>query len=430
MTKEEREKLIAMFKDGVEAEKITLDGLQKLINSSSDNEEATKYKEKQVELEQKIETLEGQIKLLAENKDKKMLPNEEDKSFGFKSLGEFISSSLGYLSKQGIPDPRFAKIEEYQKAAGTGPVISDSTYGAILIPPAFGEMIMTETMEKANIWARGSAVPMSSYSIEFPVPEDWDHSSGTYYGGIYASFTAENTAITETRPRFGSVKLTLNEAKAMTAPSNSILRYSPISLESTLRSMFSDALSALLTDKIINGLGAGEPMGMLNAPCKIEISKETGQDADTIVLDNCLNMLQRFPANSRRRSMWIVNNDCEPQLRKMHQVVGLSGVPVYQFAAGNQQFDTLFNIPVVLTEFAQKVGDAGDIILVDPTAYFTAYFTGGMTWDTSTHVYFAYDQTAFRLVYPCDAQPKHRSALTPRYSSVTLSPVITLAERA
>jgi len=430
MTKEEREKLIAMFKEGVEANKISLESLQKLINGETDTETIKTYEAKQEELEQQIETLNSQIKMLAENKDKKLLDTKEDKTFGFKSLGEFITCSLGYLSKQGAPDPRFAKVEEYQKAAGTGPVISDSTYGAILIPPAFGEMIMTETMERATIWSRASAVPMSSYSIEFPVPADWDHSSGTYYGGVYASFTAENAVISESRPRFESVKLTLNEAKAMTAPSNSILRYSPVSLESTLRSMFSDALAALLTDKIINGIGAGEPMGMLQAPCKIEISKETGQLADTIVLDNCLNMLQRLPSNSRRRAFWLANNDCEPQLRKMHQVVGLSGVPVYQFASGNQQFDTLFNIPVILTEFCQKVGDAGDIILVDPTQYFAAYFTGGMMWDVSQHVYFAYDQTAFRLVYPCDAQPKHRSALTPRYSSVTLSPIITLAERA
>jgi HK97 family phage major capsid protein len=169
-------------------------------------------------------------------------------------------------------------------------------------------------------------------------------------------------------------------------------------MEAMLKDMLTNALNAWLVDKMINGKGSGEPLGIINTTgvMGLEIDKESGQTADTIILNNVLDIKSRCFRTRQPNLRWITNYDCEPELRKLHMVIGASGAPVYGFSSGNQPFDNLMGIPVVYTEFAQKLGDKGDFMLVDPSAYFRAYLTTAPIFDTSTHVYFVYDQTAIK----------------------------------
>ena len=47
--------------------------------------------------------------------------------------------------------------------------------------------------------------------------------------------------------------------------------------------MFGQALGYFEDVAFISGTGAGQPLGILNAPALVTVSKETGQAADTIV---------------------------------------------------------------------------------------------------------------------------------------------------
>jgi HK97 family phage major capsid protein len=80
-------------------------------------------------------------------------------------------------------------------------------------------------------------------------------------------------------------------------------------------------------------------------------------------------------------------------------------------------------------EQCSTLGDKGDIILADFSQYLLID-KGQMQNATSIHVKFVNDETAFRFVYRLDGQPMWNSALTPYKGSDTLSPFVTLAERA
>ena len=387
---------------------------------------------------------------LANRKDPRLNP-EDDGKFGFKSLQEFLTTKmLDDDKKEADKDPRLVEFKTYEKTvedtarnkginitnalfrAGTGPVASDNTYGGGLIPPAFGGILIDEAMENTGLINMMTGVPMAVPSIEWSVPANWDHSSGTYYGGVYVSSTEEIGTIAEVRPQFDKVKLSLEAVKIISAPSNKMITFSPVSVEAMLKEMMTNSLSMWMVDKFINGKGSGEPLGVLSltdGEQGIAVAGNSGQTTDTIILDNVLNMKKQCYRNAKPTLRWIANYDTEPQLRKLHLTIGTGGVPVYAFAAGNQQFDTLFNIPVMYTEFAQTLGDAGDIMLVDPAAYFRGYLSMSPTFDTSSHVYFVYDQTAIKLVFYCDMRPKWTNVMTPRYSAVTMSPYVRLASR-
>lgn len=183
-------------------------------------------------------------------------------------------------------------------------------------------------------------------------------------------------------------------------------------------------------DAIFEGTGAGQPLGIKTAPCTIAVAKEVGQAAKTILYENVLKMWSRTWARSRRDAAWFINQDCEPQLYAMSQVIGTAGVPVYLPANGisGNPYGTLFGRPVIPVEYADTVGTQGDITLADYSQYVLAD-KGGIQSATSMHVAFLTDEMVFRFTYRCDGEPIWHTALTPFKGSATLSPFVQLQVR-
>jgi HK97 family phage major capsid protein len=183
-------------------------------------------------------------------------------------------------------------------------------------------------------------------------------------------------------------------------------------------------------DAIFRGDGAGKPLGFLNSPAKVSVAKESGQASKTIVYENVVKMWSRMWARSRANAVWFINQDVEPQLYTMSQVIGTAGVPVYLPANGisGQPYGTLFGRPVIAVEYADTVGNEGDISFVDLSQFVLAD-KGGVQAASSMHVNFLQDEMVFRITYRVDGQPIWHSALTPYKGANTLSPFITLAAR-
>src|SRR5207253_2061837 len=107
-----------------------------------------------------------------------------------------------------------------------------------------------------------------------------------------------------------------------------------------LRKAFRQEMAFQLDAKILAGTGAGVPEGIINAPATITVSKETGQAAATITIDNISKMWSRLPAPSRRRAAWFVHEDVEAQLDQLALLIGTAGSASNVFlpagVAGNQ----------------------------------------------------------------------------------------------
>jgi HK97 family phage major capsid protein len=193
---------------------------------------------------------------------------------------------------------------------------------------------------------------------------------------------------------------------------------------------FSEEIMFMTEDGIFEGDGAGKPLGILNSNCLVTVSKETGQATQTIVYENVLKMWSRCWGRSRRDAIWTINQDNEPQLYAMSQVIGTAGVPVYLPANGisGSPYGTLFGAPVVTLEYNQTVGTLGDIVLADYSQYVLAD-KGGVQAASSMHVAFLTDEMVFRITYRVDGEPIWNAALTPFHGSNTLSPFVALAAR-
>src|SRR5690606_36712228 len=105
-------------------------------------------------------------------------------------------------------------------------------------------------------------------------------------------------------------------------------------------------------DSILNGTGAGKPLGILNAPALVEVSAAQGQAGDTVVFDNIVSMWSRLYAPSRQNAVWFIHQDVEPQLMALSLVHGTSGTAAYlpPGRLSGTPYGTLLGRPVIVTE--------------------------------------------------------------------------------
>jgi HK97 family phage major capsid protein len=251
-------------------------------------------------------------------------------------------------------------------------------------------------------------------------------------GGVIGYWKDEAALKTASKPKFRQIELNLKKLIGLCYATDELLS-DATALESFIRQAFVAEFGFLLDDAIINGTGAGMPLGILNSGCLVSVTKETGQKAATVVAENVVKMYSRIFAASRPSAVWLINQNIEPQLFTMSLAVGTGGVPIYMPAGGlsGQPYGTLFGRPVIAIEQAATLGTQGDILFADMGGYILAE-KGGIQADMSIHVQFIYDESVFRFVMRVDGQPERASALTPYKggASYTQSHFIALDTRA
>lgn len=358
-------------------------------------------------------------------------PKEEGR-WGFKSLGHFVKA----VHNAGIHKrPGEELIKGYEIAATLKAIQGMNegvgSDGGFLVPPTFATTIFSRMYEDSQLLSRTDNYTVSGNSMVFPRSAESSRATGSRWGGVQAYWTPEGGSLTLSRPTFGRLTLNLHKLTCFAGVTQELLDDSSTAMEQFLTRAFSDEMNFMVSDAIVRGTGAGQPQGLLNAPCKVSVTKESGQDADTVVAANVVKMYARLFARNRQNAVWFINQNVIPQLYLMTLGIGTAGVTVYMPPGGlsGKPYATLLGLPVIEIEQAAGLGDEGDIILVDLSSYVTIA-KGGPVAQSSMHFYFDTDQQAFRVTYRLDGQPWWHAPLTPFKGSETQSMVVTLAARA
>ena len=354
--------------------------------------------------------------------------------WGFKHFGEFAHEvRLSRLA--GSPTPTIQKAfsrDTVRKAAtGMGELVGSD--GGFLVPPEFGSKIF-ERMYKSNpLLSRTDQLPVSGNSVVFPRNAESSRANGSRWGGVRAYWVQEGSTITRSAPTFGRLQLILHKLACLARVTDELLSDAP-ALSGYLNRVFPDEMNFVTGDALINGTGAGQPLGILNAPCLVSVAKETGQAAATLVPQNLTKMWARMfrgmAAGENAGAVWYINQDVAPQLQTLVLATGTAGVVTYMPPGGfsGKPYATLFGAPVVETEWNPTLGTVGDIILADMSQMVS--ISKSVEQQQSMHLYFDTDETAFRVTYRVDAQPWAATALTPYKGSNTQSSFVALATRA
>ena len=300
--------------------------------------------------------------------------------------------------------------------------------GGFLVPETLRAELLRVSLETAVIRPRARVVPMETLRVPFPAIDSTSNASSVY-GGIVAYWTEEGGSMTDSSPSFGRIVLEALKLTAYTEVPNELVADSISSFELFINELFPEALAFYEDDGFINGTGAGMPKGFLNASAAISVTKETGQAADTIVWENIVKMYSRMLPGSLGRAVWIAHNDTFPELATMALSVGTGGSAIWLNNGVEGPPMTILGRPVIFTEKAATVGDAGDINFVD-LGYYLIGDRQAMTASSSAHFKFQNDKTAYRIIERVDGRPWLNSAITPKKGSTTVSPFVKIAARA
>jgi len=386
----------------------------------------------------------GEVIKTLQKPERKFVPGEGDgeptvtvtKDEGdkpFKSIGEQLIA-IRNAYQNGAIDKRLFRMavnDQGMVLKATGLSEGVPADGGFLIEPQFIPTILERTYQYGVLASRCTRIPIGAgyNSVKMPAVSETSLASSRF-GGIVSYWAAEAGAKTASIPAFRQVSLELKKLIGLCYATDELLQ-DAVALEAWLMKAFPMEFGFRLDDGIVNGSGAGQPLGIMNSPCLVTVAKEAGQAAATILAENIIKMHSRLWGGSRNNAVWLINQDIEPQLHTMSLAVGTGGVPVYMPAGGLSQspYGTLYGKPVLPIWQCQTLGTTGDIILADLSQYLLAE-KGGIDAASSIHVKFQYDETAFRFVMRVDGQPWWNSALTPYKGTNTQSPFVVLATRA
>lgn len=354
-------------------------------------------------------------------------PPKPDKP-AFASFGEQLQQiARAGMNKGGSVDNRLV----FQMAAGANESIPSE--GGFLVQSDFSTELLNGMHEMGELISRVRRIPISANSngIKLPAIDEVSRANGSRFGGVRTYWANEAGTVTATQPKFRDIELKLNKLMGIGYATEELLA-DAVALESVLQTAFMEELTFATEDAIINGVGAGQLLGILNSGALVTVNKDSGQAADTVTTTNILNMWARTPIRSRKSLVWVINQDVEPLLYPLTLGSGTAVSLLYTppgVNGNNSQYGLLMGRPVIPIEYAATVGDAGDIILFDPQSY-VMIDKGGIAQAASMHVRFVYEEMCFRFTFRVDGQPVWNKPVTPLKGTNTISPYVTLQARA
>lgn len=360
----------------------------------------------------------------------------------FKSFGHFAAAVRGVGR---ITDPRNigGLIGEYRdrltesdnaikalwgdvKANPTGLGEFNDGDGGLLVPIQFSQGIWQRTIDNGfSMLSLVNPIPVTGKTYKVRAYDDKSRTAGNRMGGINSFWAAEAAQYTTTKPSFRSIDLNLYKLTVLVHATEEFLDDVP-GYESEITRVAADELRFATNNAFFRGTGGGQPLGMLNAACKVAITSTAG--ANTITAANLDDMFARRGEPQAQNYVWLCNQDTEPQLARLNYATG--NAATWAYVPGGL-FDgsappRLKGKPVYYTEFNASLGTEGDIILMDPSAYAVIVKSTGVKSAVSMHLRFDFDETVFKFNVRMDARPYWEAPVTRFQGANTLSPIITI----
>jgi HK97 family phage major capsid protein len=388
-----------------------------------------------IERERELEAAEARAAQPAKNEPRISITraeNHDDKGEyrGFRSLGEQLLAVAAAGSPGGAVDKRLGEI----RASASGLNEGTEAEGGFLVQSDFMVEMIRNVYNAGAVASRCRRVTLgpNSNRLELVTVDETSRADGSRFGGVLGYWRAEAATVTAKKPGFRNMRITVEDLMALCYVTEEMLQ-DATAIQSIISQAFTEEFAFLLDDAIINGNGAGKPLGILNSDALVSVTKEGSQTADTVVFGNVSKMRSRMWTRGLTNAVWLCNQEVLPQLEQLYVAVGTAGgIPVFMPAGqrGGEQ-ETLYSRPVLPIEQLPKLGDQGDLLFADLSQYLLVE-KGTIDAQSSIHVKFIYGETAFRWLMRVNGQPLLAKAITPYKGTtgVTYSPFVVTDARA
>jgi len=350
---------------------------------------------------------------------------EIDPSCGFSSLGEFARAVHKAVAPGRVPvmDARLVKIRELSDAgildpqsAATDPhVETGSEEGeGWMVPPTYKAQVWNAINEGEDIFNYVTPEPTERNEVQQPTDETTPWGSA----GIQAYWGQEAAQFTHSKLDTKQVTVRLNKLHAFTSASDEVLEDAP-RLNNRLSVKAPQAILYKASDAYVNGNGVGRPLGWMQANCLVSVTRSA---ANVVAATDVFTMFSRLMGVN---GFWIVHKSVLPQFG----VMTIGNQPIYtppREGIKEAPGGFLLGMPVKYSEHCQGLGTTGDIQLVNSIGYAGYRKQAGIKFQSSIHLYFDYDKTAFRWTFRIGGAPYLSAAIASDNGSLSYSHFIVL----
>lgn len=353
-----------------------------------------------------------------------MFPGQAADTYGgaFETFGQFAAAVAAGN------DSRLIRPRAYNSST-----TSEGASAGYLVPIGFAQALLDAALQLEVFRPRANVIPVPSGNSVVAGFKSTDR-TGAKRAGLLMSWGAEAEQLVEQKPI--AVEMTARAVKAsiFCRISNELMADAP-NFDAQLSQAMTAATAAGLDLAFLAGTGAGQPLGVINAPATITVSKESGQAANTLLLQNLAKMVGRLSPECFARSVWFVHPTLVPQLYILAYVVknvagtenvgGSAAQAVSHDGAGNL---LIFGRPALVTDACSPLSTKGDIVLADPMRYLIT-MRADVRLARDTSVFFDSDEIAFRLTLRLDGMPGDAEPTKLRDGTNTVSPFVVLESR-
>ena len=282
-----------------------------------------------------------------------------------------------------------------------------AVYGFLVKPEYIGDVFRVESETDVMVGLRQVPVGTSN-EAKYPALDQYSTATPTrssnLFAGVVLSRKPEDVARAEVDAKVSTVDFKVTDLTGMTKLSRDLLADAFIDINGYLQDLFREAFGWRRDWDYINGTGAGEPKGILNAESALTVSRTL---ASHIRYEDIASMISKMWPACRRGAYWILNAQATSDLQAVQDnattpryvyqpnaLVSQSMVPSIIGGPGDWA-GVLEGFPVKLTEKVPALGTKGDLILFSPRYYGEAT-RAGLEVGLSEHAFWTTDQVGIR----------------------------------
>jgi len=249
----------------------------------------------------------------------------------------------------------------------------------------------------------------------------YDQSAG-YFGSVASQWKPENGNFDVKTPRTENIDFTLFKNGLFINCTREAIEDSG-TIGGTLGPLMTMALAQTLDQAILHGTGIGMPLGVVEAPATIVVSRV---GANTVTWPDLVSMYARLHPAAVRNAVWIVSNEVIPQLLQMTgDDDSFIWMPSMVDSAKSAMPGRLLGLPLFISDKASQLGAKGDVILAD-FSFYGFVQKRGIIVEMSNSPLWTQDVLSFRAITRCDGKPLLSQTITPQNGGDSLSPFVVL----
>lgn len=271
--------------------------------------------------------------------------------------------------------------------------------GGYTVPTEFYNVVVQFAVAQSPLLSKVWRLPMSNQTLKIP---KLAQSAGSYFGGISLTWTDEGAQKASSKPTFEQLSFTARKLVGLLYMTDELIADSAINIVNFMTGVFTRAFQYEMENMIVNGSGSGQPLGVLNDPSVNLVARDT---ASTVKYDDVVDMDAVIDENIGDLT-WVTRKATVAVLRKLKDD---NNQPIfhadYSTMMGQRTVpDTMLGYQVVKTRNAPALASKGDLILGD-FGYYILAMRQELKIDSSMHLKFDYDETAYRFVARLDGKP-------------------------